>query len=114
VTDRRGHGGKRAAACLLAVILFTTLAPVARATAADDTTVEAGRKLYTNNCARCHGFNLVNPGTTYDLRRFPLDQNERFVQSVTKGKNQMPAFGDRFGAAELSALWAYIARNHRP
>jgi len=52
---------------------------------------------------------MVNSGNTvYDLRRFPQDQPERFYQSVTKGKGNMPAFGDALTQKQIDVLWAYV------
>lgn len=71
--------------------------------------VEKGRELFHRTCAQCHGRNMVNSGTTvYDLRRFPVDQPERFVHSVTQGKNNMPSFKDAVSEDELKLLWAYV------
>jgi mono/diheme cytochrome c family protein len=36
------------------------------------------------------------------------DQHERFVSSVTRGKNQMPPWGNLLSAADVEALWAYV------
>ncbi|MGL4574857.1 MAG: c-type cytochrome [Burkholderiaceae bacterium] len=73
-------------------------------------TVAAGKKIYTGNCARCHGINMVTTGGAFfDLRKFPLDQRERFNTSVTKGIRGMPAWGDTLKAEDLDALWAYVA-----
>jgi mono/diheme cytochrome c family protein len=52
---------------------------------------------------------MVNSGTTvYDLRKFPTDQAERFVQSLTQGKGNMPSFKDALSPAQVQALWAYV------
>jgi mono/diheme cytochrome c family protein len=73
-------------------------------------TVAAGRKIYTSNCARCHGINMVTTGSGFfDLRKFPLDQRERFNTSVTQGIRGMPAWGDSLKAADLDLLWAYVS-----
>ena len=49
--------------------------------------VDAGRAQFHRTCAQCHGRNMVNSGTTvFDLRKFPLDDPERFFNSVTHGK----------------------------
>jgi mono/diheme cytochrome c family protein len=72
---------------------------------------EQGRQQYHRTCAQCHGRNLVNAGvTTYDLRKFPEDQRERFFQSVTQGKGNMPSFADALDEKQLVALWAYVSR----
>ncbi|MFL6655753.1 MAG: c-type cytochrome [Sulfurifustis sp.] len=82
------------------------------AAAADDFTpelVKHGEQLYVINCSRCHGVHLINPGGyTFDLRQFPLDQRNRFFNSVTKGKGNMPAWGDLLKEEQIKALWAYI------
>lgn len=52
---------------------------------------------------------MVNSGTTtYDLRKFPVEQSERFVQSVTNGKGNMPSFKEVFSPEEIGKLWAYV------
>lgn len=71
--------------------------------------VKRGEQLYVINCSRCHGVRLVNPGGfSFDLRQFPPEQHERFVNSVTKGKGNMPAWGDLLKQEKIEALWAYI------
>ena len=58
--------------------------------------IDKGRQQYNRICVQCHGRNLVNAGTTvYDLRKFPLDQPERFRQSVLQGKGAMPSWKER-------------------
>ena len=37
-----------------------------------------------------------------------LDVNERFIDSVTRGKNQMPSWGGLLKPEEVEALWAYV------
>lgn len=71
--------------------------------------VEAGRAQFHRTCAQCHGRNMVNSGTTvFDLRKFPLDQPERFVNSVTHGKGNMPSFKEALTAEQIGVLWAYV------
>ena len=68
-----------------------------------------GKRLYALVCARCHGLNMALTGeSTFNLREFPLDQKERFVESVTKGKRAMPAWGGMVSPEEIEALWAYV------
>lgn len=69
-----------------------------------------GTSLYKQFCSHCHGINMVNPGTSsYDLRRFPQDDKTRFVSAVTKGKGDMPAWGDILLTDEVDAIWVYVA-----
>ena len=71
--------------------------------------IELGRQQFHRTCAQCHGFNMVTSGTAaYDLRRFPVDDQERFFRSVTDGKGGMPSFKEALSADQLKVLWAYI------
>ena len=40
-------------------------------------------------------------------------QRERFVNSVTKGKNQMPPWGGLLKPEEIEALWLYVIAGER-
>ena len=71
--------------------------------------IDKGREQYHRTCAQCHGHNMVNSGTTvYDLRRFPVDDVERFQNSVTNGKGNMPSFKDALTPQQIDLLWAYV------
>jgi mono/diheme cytochrome c family protein len=50
----------------------------------------------------------MDPQGAADLRKFPHDQHERFVTTVTKGKNQMPPWGSLLKPEEVEALWTYV------
>jgi cytochrome c6 len=72
--------------------------------------VDKGRAQYQRTCAQCHGRNMVNSGTTvYDLRRFPVDQPDRFLNSVTNGKGNMPSFKNALEPGMIQFLWSYVA-----
>ncbi len=88
---------------------------VAAASAPDPALAARGRKLYGQLCARCHGAELVNTGTTaFDLRQFPLDGHDRFVTSVNKGRNAMPAWESSVTPEEIEMLWAYVSAHADP
>ena len=71
--------------------------------------IDQGREQYHRTCAQCHGRNMVNSGTTvYDLRRFPVDDPDRFYGSVTNGKGNMPSFRDALTPEQVRQLWAYV------
>ena len=71
--------------------------------------IERGRLQFERTCAQCHGRNMINSGTTsYDLRRFPTDDADRFITSVTDGKGNMPAFRDALTGEQIRVLWAYV------
>ena len=71
--------------------------------------ITKGREQYQRFCVHCHGFNMVNAGTTvYDLRRFPVDQPDRFRQSVLQGKGAMPSWKEKLTPEQVEWLWAYV------
>ena len=71
--------------------------------------VKSGSETYARHCAPCHGPRMADPEGAPDLRKFPRDQRERFLASVSKGKNSMPPWGDLLKPDEIEALWAYVA-----
>jgi mono/diheme cytochrome c family protein len=76
--------------------------------------IQAGARIYAQNCAPCHGSHMADPQGAFDLRAFPRDEKARFVNSVTRGKNNMPPWGDLFKPEEIEALWAYVVAGERP
>jgi mono/diheme cytochrome c family protein len=75
--------------------------------------VQAGAEIYARNCSACHGARMLDPQGAFDLRKFPRDQRERFVTSVTKGKNAMPPWGDVLKPEDIEALWLYVTTGER-
>ena len=90
-------------AVLFAVGPFETLA-------ADAAQVEKGAALYELRCSGCHGENLrnVSGGWSFDLRRLRPDEHDRFVSSVTTGKDNMPSWYGILQDDEIEAIWSYI------
>jgi mono/diheme cytochrome c family protein len=106
---------KRASAVALALIIASgALAEEAAGTksnaASDPAQIERGRRIYSDHCSHCHGLNMVTGGNvTYDLREFPRNQQERFFESVTNGRNnRMPPWGDVLTQEEIGDVWAYV------
>jgi mono/diheme cytochrome c family protein len=75
--------------------------------------IAAGAELYATNCSPCHGTRMLDPEGAFNLRKFPPDQHDRFVNSVIRGKNQMPPWGDFFKPEQIEALWAYVVAGER-
>lgn len=97
---------------LFAAGAFALAACCSLAAAAD---FESGRQQYQRTCAQCHGHNLVNSGVTvYDLRKFPLDQRERFLSALHHGKGNMPAFRGALDEQQMRSLWAYVRNRGEP
>jgi mono/diheme cytochrome c family protein len=95
------------------IILAASLLAFAQLASAQDAfkpeQIKSGSETYARHCAPCHGPRMTNPEGATDLRKFPRDQRDRFVASVTKGKNSMPPWGDVLKPDEIDALWAYVA-----
>src|SRR5262245_18336528 len=97
------------AACVLAVLENSQ---AAEAQNFPPEQIAAGSMIFARNCSTCHGQRMQNPDTdlgAFDLRQFPRDEHDRFVASVTNGKNFMPAWGGRIAPAEIEALWACVS-----
>jgi mono/diheme cytochrome c family protein len=75
--------------------------------------IRAGAETFARNCSPCHGSRMRDPEGAFDLRKFPHDQHDRFVNSVTHGKGQMPAWGDLLRPADIEALWSYVVAGER-
>jgi mono/diheme cytochrome c family protein len=70
--------------------------------------VKKGSAIYSQNCSPCHGPRMLDPQGAFDLRIFPKDDRNRFLTSVSKGKNQMPPWGGLLSPGDIEALWAYV------
>ena len=70
--------------------------------------IATGAEIFSRNCSPCHGARMQDPEGAFDLRTFPPGEHDRFVRSVTNGKNQMPAWGDLLKGDDVEALWAYV------
>ena len=103
--------GAMAFALLMPIGAVAEAAGGANSRGTDDAAqVERGRRIYSDRCSHCHGFNMITAGNvTYDLREFPRDQEQRFFESVTNGKNnRMPPWGDVLTQEEIGDVWAYV------
>ena len=65
-------------------------------------------QLTTYHGIRGDHLRLLDPQGAFDLRKVPRGERERFMNSVIRGKNQMPAWGDLLKREDLDALWAYV------
>lgn len=71
------------------------------------------RKLYLNNCARCHGADgksqteLGKLNDAPDLTQKRASQ-KRAISVITHGTDEMPGFGKKLSKAEIASIAAYI------
>lgn len=92
--------------------------PYRAATAGQDVwqaAVEIGASGYNQNCARCHGLEVISGGLAPDLRFLEAEEYgdewyiERFTIGYTQnGVTKMPAFGDLLGQKAAWAIRTYI------
>ncbi|HEY0379801.1 MAG TPA: cytochrome c [Pyrinomonadaceae bacterium] len=91
--------------------------------AAPDQSARA-RTIFKERCARCHGADgrgetvvgrmLSVPDFT-DEEWWKKDaRDDRFRESITEGKNEMPAFGKKLSRQEIRSLVAYVRRFGKP
>jgi mono/diheme cytochrome c family protein len=96
------------------LMVATALAAAPEPSAFTPQQISAGASLFARNCSPCHGARMADPQGAFDLRNFPHDQHDRFVVSVTRGKNSMPPWGDLLKVDDVEALWAYVVAGERP
>ena len=71
------------------------------------------RRVYLNNCARCHGADgkgqteLGRINDTPDLTQKRTSQ-KRAISVIMHGTDSMPAFGKKLSRAEIASVAAYI------
>jgi mono/diheme cytochrome c family protein len=70
--------------------------------------IRSGAAIFARNCSPCHGARMRDPEGAFNLRNFPHDEHDRFLNSVAHGKNNMPPWGDLLKPEEIEALWAYV------
>ncbi|WP_425039266.1 cytochrome c-550 PedF [Primorskyibacter sp. S187A] len=77
--------------------------------------IEIGASGYNQNCARCHGLEVISGGLAPDLRFLEAEEYgdewymERFISGYTQnGTTKMPAFGELLGQKAGWAIRTYI------
>ena len=94
----------------LAILAMLLAVPTPVAAQPSEAEIDQGREVYGDFCVTCHGRDMVNPGgVTFDLRKFPKDDFERFRNAVLDGKPPaMPPWRDKLRDEDLKSLWAYV------
>lgn len=103
------RSGTQLVGMLCCFVGCVALAP-SSALAVEGSRVKSGAEIYAQRCAPCHGeeLNNVSGGWSFDLRRLRPDEHDRFVDSVTSGKDNMPSWYGILKNEEIEAIWAYI------
>ncbi|MEH2067445.1 MAG: c-type cytochrome [Nostoc sp.] len=91
----------------IAIFIFAFSSPALAADAAN------GAKVFSGNCASCHagGKNLVQANKNLKkeaLEKYGLYSAEAIIAQITKGKNAMPAFGNRLKPEQIEDVTAYV------
>lgn len=95
------------------VVALLGMLALASAAAADG--LEAGKKVYAQKCASCHGADgKGNPKmaetlkvTIPDLTKGPAKSDAELAKIISDGKPPMPGFGKGLSKEELRALVQY-------
>lgn len=80
---------------------------------------------YARYCAGCHGnsgegngrigrFKKLDPADLTDSNLWSLHDDEKLLESIRDGKNDMPAFHYYLSSNEQEELLGYIKKNFRP
>jgi cytochrome c6 len=99
------------------VFALSTVAPAARAQTAS--TTDSAAATFKANCAVCHGAD--GAGTPLGTRLHAPDLRTKetqektpaaLTQTITAGKNHMPAFGTKLDSQQIQKLVEYIRTFH--
>lgn len=72
----------------------------------------AGKTVFAEHCAGCHGETGHGGPGGPDLREMPLAQNEEgAIEQVTNGGGGMPPFGEQLSETEISDVAAYVVQD---
>ena len=82
------------------------------------------KSLFNEKCARCHGADgrgetvvgrmLSVPDFTDEQWWKKEARDARFIESITEGRDEMPAFGKKLSRNEIRSLVAYVRRFGKP
>jgi len=92
----------------LHVGILLCIAIICVAPALAQSPAEAGRDVYAEHCAACHGERLDATGAAPDLKQLGADQKPHFDEIVHNGKGQMPPWEGTISDDEIGRVWAYI------
>jgi mono/diheme cytochrome c family protein len=72
----------------------------------------AGKTVFAENCAGCHGEDGLGGAGGPDLTTMPLAQTEEgAVQQVTNGGGGMPPFGEQLSEEEITNVAAFVVQD---
>jgi mono/diheme cytochrome c family protein len=74
------------------------------------------RKVYMNNCARCHGadgrgqteLGIINDTPDLTAAHIKRMSSQRITRVIAGGTDSMPGFGKKLSKAEIASLVGYI------
>ncbi|MES2622767.1 MAG: cytochrome c [Bacteroidota bacterium] len=98
----------------VSIAIFAVLIAIASCSKKTAPTAEVkidGASVFSSNCARCHGAEGIKDSRTPNLQTIALDK-AGLINSITHGKNKMPAFEDKLSVAEISAVADLIVSWH--
>lgn len=83
--------------------------------------IEIGASGYNQNCARCHGLEVISGGLAPDLRYLEKGEagDEWFINRIRNGASKqdgttiMPAFGMVFNQEAMWAIRAFLESKHQ-
>jgi len=84
-----------------------------KATTVNENNLQAGQRLYTNTCMRCHGSNMEGSGNNPPLLNINKKYNEQqVIDIITTGRRMMPALS-QLSESEKKAIASFIMDNKK-
>lgn len=69
--------------------------------------IAAGEEIYKKTCVGCHGDNYDQMPQA-PLNQFTADDKDLIIETVTKGRGGMPAFGNQFQPVQIDAIAEFL------
>lgn len=91
----------------------TTFVSTHNNSALETNSAESVKQMYLNNCARCHGADGkgdTNKGRELDVPDLTQIKPSlsKSIRTITKGDDDMPAFGSKLNKTQITALARYV------
>ena len=87
--------------------------PVIAAPSANVNNLAAGRQIFEDKCIVCHGSDgTAGIAGAANLKILPGD-SATITETVTSGRNAMPAFGSTLSANEINLVMRYVKSLHQ-
>jgi cytochrome c553 len=113
VESRKEFAEKKESHGIVPLKILTTVGPYSSSLKYDEKIARRGKKLFINNCAKCHGPDAKGKNGSANLvKKLKSFPNFQFFISVSQWKNEMPGWKDKkeLTEKELNDITHYLKK----